>query len=107
MDKRMYQLIGLSLLAGSFIVGNPQPAQAVQIDFEHQAAATENKAAKEKSESTTPGARWTELKTLNPSDDDVQRIFADNPFAPFAVPLGLGVIFAGGLEKFLVFRRQL
>ena len=67
----------------------------------------QNNAAKEKAESNTPGARWTELKTLNPSDDDVQRIFADNPFAPFAVPLGLGVIFAGGLEKFLVFRRQL
>ena len=47
MDKRMCQLIGLSLLAGSFVMGNPQMAQAVQIDFEHQAAVAENKDAKE------------------------------------------------------------
>ena len=67
----------------------------------------QNNAAKEKSDSTKPGARWRELNTLNPSDEDVQRIFADNPFAPFAIPLGLGVVFAGGLEKLLAFRRQL
>ena len=46
MDKRMYQMIGLSLLAGSLVMMNPQPAQAVQIDFDHQAAA-ESTAAKE------------------------------------------------------------
>ena len=34
-------------------------------------------------------------------------MLADNPFAPFAIPLGLGVTFAGGLEKLLAFRRQL
>jgi hypothetical protein len=30
-----------------------------------------------------------------------------NPFAPFALPLGLGLIAAGGLERFLGFRRSI
>ena len=63
--------------------------------------------SQELDQASTPGARWTELTTLSPSDDDVQRIFADNPLAPFALPTGLGLVFAGGLEKLLTFRRQL
>ena len=63
--------------------------------------------AQQVAEQTVPGQRWTELSTMNPSNEDLQRIFADNPFAPFALPLSLGVAFAGGLEKLLAFRRQL
>ena len=69
--------------------------------------AEQQEAIKEAKESKTPGARWTEISALNPKDDELQRIFADNPFAPFAIPLSLGVVFAGGLEKLLSFRRQL
>ena len=54
-----------------------------------------------------PGARWTQLSTVDPTDDDVKRILADNPFAPFALPLGLGIAVAGGLEKLLAFRREM
>ena len=50
MDKRMYDFIGLSLLAGSLFMINPQPALAAHIDFANQQAAaaetgsrTENK----------------------------------------------------------------
>ena len=39
MDKRMYNFIGLSLLAGSLVMINPQPLQAAHIDFSHQPAA--------------------------------------------------------------------
>ena len=67
----------------------------------------QNKKAKEKKDSDTPGARWTEISAMNPTQDDLQRIFANNPFAPFAIPTGLGLIFAGGLEKLISFRRQL
>lgn len=56
--------------------------------------------------SSRPGARWTELSTVDPTDEDVRRILADNPFAPFVLPLGLGIAVAGGLEKLLAFRRE-
>lgn len=55
----------------------------------------------------TPGARWTEINAVNPGGDDVRRILSANPFAPFALPLGLGLIAAGGLERFLGFRRSI
>ena len=54
-----------------------------------------------------PGARWTQLSTVEPTNDDVRRILAANPFAPFAIPLGLGIAVAGGLEKLLAFRREI
>ncbi len=54
-----------------------------------------------------PGARWTQLSTVEPTNDDVRRILADNPFAPFAIPLGLGIAVAGGLEKLIAFRREI
>ena len=40
MDKRMYDFIGLSLLAGSLFMINPQPALAAHIDFANQQAAS-------------------------------------------------------------------
>ncbi|MBQ2680379.1 MAG: hypothetical protein IJF97_00430, partial [Eggerthellaceae bacterium] len=54
-----------------------------------------------------PGARWAQLSTVEPTNDDVRRILADNPFAPFAIPLGLGIAVAGGLEKLIAFRREI
>ncbi len=56
--------------------------------------------------SSKPGARWTQLSTVEPTNEDIRNILADNPFAPFAIPLGLAFAVAGGLEKFLAFRRQ-
>lgn len=56
---------------------------------------------------TTPGARWTEINAVNPGGDDVRRILSSNPFAPFVMPLGLGLVVAGGLERFLSFRRSI
>ena len=53
----------------------------------------------------TPGARWTELSTMN--NDDVRRVLAGNPFAPFAAPFAFGVTAAGAIEKLVVFRRQI
>lgn len=53
-----------------------------------------------------PGARWTSLSTVQPTNDDVRSILSKNPFAPFAMPLALGVTAAGALEKALAFRRQ-
>lgn len=54
-----------------------------------------------------PGVRWTQLSTVEPTNEDVRRILADNPFAPFTIPLGLGIAVAGGLEKLLAFRREI
>lgn len=59
-----------------------------------------------KPDPSTPGAKWTEI-SARPSSEDIQNALADNPFAPFAIPMGLGITVAGGLEKLLVFRRQL
>ena len=53
-----------------------------------------------------PGARWTQLNTVEPTSEDIDNILADNPLAPFALPMGLGLIAAGGVEKVLAFRRQ-
>ena len=53
-----------------------------------------------------PGARWTQLSTVEPTNEDISNILADNPFAPFALPMGLGLIAAGSVEKVLAFRRQ-
>ena len=39
MNKRMYNLAGLGLLAGSLLMVNAQPAMAAHIDFSHQQAA--------------------------------------------------------------------
>ena len=77
---------------------NSEVSEKVQEQIEEQ---------KEETESKTPGARWTEINTVNPYSQDVQRIMAENPFAPFGIPVGLGIIAAGGLEKLLAFRRQL
>ena len=59
-----------------------------------------------KADSSNPGAKWTEI-SARPSSEELQNALANNPFAPFAVPLGLGITVAGGLEKLLAFRRQL
>ena len=53
-----------------------------------------------------PGARWTQLNTVEPTSEDIDNILADNPLAPFALPMGLGLIAAGSVEKVLAFRRQ-
>lgn len=66
----------------------------------------QEKAAKQEKEQSQPGARWTEITPNSPSEE-VQNILADNPFAPYALPFGLGIALAGGLEKLIAFRRQL
>lgn len=63
--------------------------------------------AQELAEATTPGARWTALKTLNPTSEDVASILGSNPLAPYVMPFSLGILIAGGLEKLIAFRRQL
>ena len=57
-------------------------------------------------ETSRPGARWTQINAVETTPDQVRNILADNPFAPFVMPVGLGVIVAGGVEKLLAFRRQ-
>ena len=67
----------------------------------------QEKAVQEQVAQTVPGARWTAINATQASGDDVRNVLADNPFAPFAIPVGLGITVAGGLEKLLAFRRQL
>ena len=57
-------------------------------------------------DASRPGARWTQINAVETTPDQVRNILADNPFAPFVMPVGLGVIVAGGVEKLLAFRRQ-
>lgn len=63
--------------------------------------------AQEQMQATTPGARWTALKNLNPSSEDIQSILGSNPLAPYVMPFSLSLLVAGGLEKLIAFRRQL
>jgi|GEM_PF-6419496 len=77
---------------------NPEMSEQIIEQVEAQQAQTT---------AATPGARWTEINAVNPGGDDVRRILSANPFAPFALPLGLGLIAAGGLERFLGFRRSI
>ena len=53
------------------------------------------------------GLELVVCNAVNPGGEDVRRVLADNPFAPFAIPLGLGLVVAGGFERFLSFRRAL
>ena len=86
------------IAVGIFLLINPEITALVQ----------EQEAAIDKAVTNSrPGARWTQLSTVEPTNDDVRRILADNPFAPFAIPLGLGIAVAGGLEKLLAFRREI
>ena len=57
-------------------------------------------------EESRPGARWTKITTIEPTPDDVRNILSSNPFAPFALPLALGIFAAGGVEKAIAFRRE-
>lgn len=63
--------------------------------------------AQEQVQATTPGARWTALKNLNPTSEDIQSILGSNPLAPYVMPFSLSLLVAGGLEKLIAFRRQL
>lgn len=79
----------------------------VLVDDEMSDAIKEQvQASEEQAAETTPGARWTQLKTMEPTSDDVRRVLDDNPLAPLTIPFGLGITVAGGLEKLLAFRRQ-
>lgn len=89
-----------------------QPAQVTvteipspEVNREVSKQAQKQKQA-QKPDPSTPGAKWTEI-SARPSSEDIQNALADNPFAPFAIPMGLGITVAGGLEKLLAFRRQL
>ena len=77
------------------------PSQVYVNDTVTEQIAEQQEAAKNK-----PGARWTELSSVNPTDEDVKNILGVNPFAPFAVPTALGITAAGALEKLIGFRRQ-
>ncbi|MBO4351929.1 MAG: hypothetical protein J5818_00360 [Eggerthellaceae bacterium] len=78
------------------------------INPEITALVQEQEAAVDKAVTNSrPGARWTQLSTVEPTNEDVRRILAENPFAPFAIPLGLGIAVAGGLEKLIAFRREM
>ncbi len=49
---------------------------------------------------------WSVLQAINKYPSDVDDLLLDNPFAPFALPLTFGFAAAGGLEKYLAYRRQ-
>lgn len=84
-----------------------QPSQVYVNDAITEAVVEQEQAVKDEAASTTPGARWTELSSVNPTDDDVRNILSSNPFAPFAAPMALGITAAGVVEKLFAFRRQI
>ena len=57
-------------------------------------------------QATRPGARWTEIRAVDPDGKDIANVLSGNPFAPFTVPFALGITAAGAVEKLLGFRRQ-
>ena len=83
------------------------PSQLYVNEAVDQIVNEQQEAVNEYVESTVPGARWTSLSSAQATGDDVRNILAGNPFAPLVIPTGLGITVAGGLEKFLFFRRQI
>lgn len=87
----------------------PQPNSPAELNVNEdvtQKILEQQEAVQEYIESTVPGARWTALSSSQASGDDARNILSENPFAPFAIPTGLGITAAGALEKILFFRRQ-
>ncbi len=85
----------------------PQAAPSqIYVNSEISELVVEQKQAQDESVAAAPGYKWTQLSTINPSDDDVKAILGVNPFAPLAVPFALGLTAAGAVEKVVVFRRQ-
>ncbi len=85
--------------------GAAQPV--VEINKEITDKIKEQEAAKvEAYESTVPGARWKSLSMSSGEDGDQENVLSDNPFAPFAIPTGLGFTLAGVVERIVAFRRQ-
>ncbi len=84
------------------------PSQpVVEVNKEISDKIKEQEAAKiEAYESTVPGARWKSLTMSGGEDGDQENVLSDNPFAPFAIPTGLGFTFAGVIERIIAFRRQ-
>ena len=52
-----------------------------------------------------PGERWSELSVM-PKQEEIDLVLDDNPFAPLAIPSGVGLVACGMLEKLFAFRRQ-
>ena len=75
-------------------------------DSVNETVAEQQAAVEDYIEATVPGARWTSLNSAQATGDDVRNILADNPFAPFVFPVGLGIVVAGGVEKLIAFRRE-
>ena len=84
----------------------PSPQQSSPSQVYVNDAVSERIAEQQAEAKNKPGARWTELSSINPTDEDVKNILGINPFAPFAGPAALGLTVAGGLEKLIGFRRQ-
>lgn len=84
---------------------NSAPTQ-VYVNTAVSEIVVEQKAAEAQVAASTPGYRWTQLSTIDASDDDVRAILGVNPLAPFAAPMALGLTAAGVVEKIVGFRRQ-
>lgn len=84
----------------------PAPSQLYVSDSVNETVAEQQAAVEDYIEATVPGARWTSLNSAQATGDDVRNILADNPFAPFVFPVGLGIVVAGGVEKLIAFRRE-
>lgn len=85
-----------------------QPSTQSQVyvnDTVTEAIVEQQQTAREEAQAK-PGARWVELSSVNPTDEDVRNILSVNPFAPFAAPLALGITAAGVVEKIVGFRRE-
>ncbi len=93
--------------------GQQQPQQEssdlsnVTVDKNVTERIQKQKQQEKQQKESTPGARWTEISASMPNSDDVRRVLAGNPFAPFAAPFALGLTAAGAVEKLVAFRRQL
>ena len=57
-------------------------------------------------ESGAAARAWSILHAVNKNETQMEDLFADNPFAPFAGPSAAGLLAAGALETFVRFRWQ-
>ncbi|MBP3866513.1 MAG: hypothetical protein J6D25_01710, partial [Eggerthellaceae bacterium] len=55
---------------------------------------------------TAGGREFKVYQVMNKNASETEELVVENPFAPFAVPLGVLFVGAGGLESLLWFRFQ-
>lgn len=81
------------------------PGLNIQVDPEVTEKINEEVAAQEEKTTGQLGQRWRKLSVI-PQQEEIKEVLADNPFAPFVLPLTVALVACGMVERLVFFRRQ-